>query len=81
MMLATSVLRPGVATGLWLMVMPSVMVGVIGVLGPLRLNRLGFSAAAIGAVFVVAAAVESLSSILAGRWADPPVVWHHFGQA
>jgi MFS family permease len=56
--------------GIWLIVVPSLGFGVIGVLGSLRLDALGASAVAIGAVFLVAAAVETVVSPLAGRMAD-----------
>lgn len=68
--LLTSVGRPGVGRGLWLMALPSMMVGVVGVLAPLRLSRLGVSAVQIGAVFILASIVESVASIVSGRWAD-----------
>ena len=59
-----------VRAGIWLIVVPSVGFGVIGVLGPLRLDELGASAVAIGAVFLVAAGFETVLSPLAGRLAD-----------
>jgi MFS family permease len=42
----------------------------VGVLGPLRLDGLGANSAAIGATFVVAAAVEGIVSPLIGKMAD-----------
>ncbi|MEA2142310.1 MAG: hypothetical protein QOI64_740 [Solirubrobacteraceae bacterium] len=64
-------LRNGlVRAGMWLIVVPSLGFGVIGVLGALRLDSLGASAAAIGAVFLVAAAFETVVSPMAGRVAD-----------
>jgi MFS family permease len=68
-------LRPALSDGLvragmWLIVVPSLGFGVIGVLGALRLDALGASAVAIGAVFLVAAAFETVVSPLAGRIAD-----------
>jgi MFS family permease len=59
-----------VAAGMWLIVVPSLAFGVIGVLGALRLDELGASAVAIGAVFLVAAAFEAIVSPFAGRVAD-----------
>jgi MFS family permease len=59
-----------VASGMWLIVVPSLGFGAIGVLGSLRLDELGASAVAIGAVFIVAAAFEGVISPLAGRLAD-----------
>ena len=59
-----------VRAGVWLIVVPSLGFGAIAVLGSLRLNELGASAVAIGAVFMVAAAFESVVSPWAGRLAD-----------
>jgi MFS family permease len=56
--------------GVWLIVVPSLGFGVIGVLGPLRLDDLGASAVGIGAVFLVAAAFGTVASPMAGRMAD-----------
>ena len=64
-------LRNGlVAGGIWLIVVPSLGFGAIAVLGALRLDELGATAVAIGAVFLVAAAFETVVSPLAGRLAD-----------
>ena len=64
-------LRNGmVRAGMWLVVVPSLGFGVVGVLGALRLDALGATAVAIGAVFLVAAAFETVISPLAGRVAD-----------
>ena len=54
----------------WLTFVPSLAFGVEEVLVPLRLDELGASALAIGAVFLVAAATEAVASPLAGRFAD-----------
>lgn len=56
--------------GIWLTVLPSVAFGVIEVLAPLRLDALGASALAIGAVFFVAGGVEALMSPIVGRIGD-----------
>jgi MFS family permease len=61
--------RPVVAA-FWLFTLPSVFAGVIEVLVPLRLDDLGASGAAIGAVFLVVAAVEAVLSPLSGRLSD-----------
>jgi MFS family permease len=62
--------NPLVITGVWLIAVPSVAFGAVGVLGSLRLDDLGASAVAIGAVWLVAAAGETVVSPLAGRLAD-----------
>lgn len=59
-----------VAAGMWLIVLPSLAFGALAVLGSLRLDVLGASAVAIGAIFLVASAFETVVSPLAGRMAD-----------
>jgi MFS family permease len=59
-----------VAMGMWLTTVAGLAFGVIDVLVPLRLARLGAPAAAIGAMFLGAAAVETVLSPVAGRLAD-----------
>ncbi len=69
-MILPAIRRPGLATGLWLLALPSLMLGVLGVLAPLRLGALGLSGPAIGAIFLLAAAFETFASLVGGRWAD-----------
>ena len=59
-----------VAMGMWLTTVAGLAFGVIDVLVPLRLARLGAPTAAIGAMFLGAAAVETFLSPVAGRLAD-----------
>src|SRR3954470_8428164 len=59
-----------VRTGLVLITVPGLLFGTLSVLGPLRLGALGASAVAIGATWLVAAALESVVSPLAGRFSD-----------
>jgi MFS family permease len=59
-----------VATGMWLTLVAGLAFGVVDVLVPLRLSRLGATALAIGITFLAAAATESGLSPLAGRLAD-----------
>jgi MFS family permease len=59
-----------VRTGLLLITVPGLLFGTLSVLGPLRLDELGASAAAIGATWLLAAAFESVVSPLAGRFSD-----------
>ena len=64
-------LRDGrVAGGAWLIAVPGVLFGTIGVLGPLRLDDLGESAAVIGAAWLAAALFESGVSPIVGRISD-----------
>jgi MFS family permease len=55
---------------MWLVSVPAIASGLISVLGPLRLHQLGAGAAAIGATFVVATAIEALISPVVGRLSD-----------
>ena len=57
-------------TGLALVTVPGLLIGTLSVLGPLRLDEFGAGAAAIGAVWLVAAGLESIVSPLAGRFSD-----------
>jgi MFS family permease len=59
-----------ILAGSWLVTLPALMFGALGVLAPLRLDALGASATAIAAVFLVAAALEGLVSPVAGRISD-----------
>ena len=62
--------RRPVLAGFWLFTLPALFAGVIEVLVPLRLDDLGASGAAIGAIFLFAAAVVAVLSPLAGRVSD-----------
>jgi MFS family permease len=62
--------RRPVLAGFWLFTLPALFAGVIEVLVPLRLDDLGASGAAIGAIFLFTAAVEAVLSPLAGRISD-----------
>jgi MFS family permease len=61
---------PHVGVGMWLTMLAGVAFGVIDVLAPLRLSRLGASALVIGATFLASAAIETGLSPLAGRLSD-----------
>jgi MFS family permease len=60
---------PVVAT-VWLVALPSLVSGVLNVLAPLRLDQLGASGVAIGAVFLVAAAIEAVVTRALGVVSD-----------
>jgi MFS family permease len=61
---------PRVVLGSWLVTLPALLFGALGVLAPLRLDALGASATAIAAAFLVAAALEGVVSPIAGRISD-----------
>jgi len=54
----------------WLVLLPGLLFGNLSVLVPLRLSHLGYGGAAIGAVFLCTAALESGNNILVGRVSD-----------
>jgi MFS family permease len=56
--------------GLCLMALPSFLFGVLSTLAPLHLSAAGWGAAAIGAVWLVGAGVETVISPVAGRVLD-----------
>jgi len=71
----TGDLRPAlrdrrVWAGSWLTALGAVFFGTYGVLVPLRLDGLGVGATGVAAVFLVAAAVEAVTSPLVGRLSD-----------
>ena len=64
-------LRDGrVAGGIWLIAVPGLLFGTIGVLAPLRLDELGAGAVAIAAAFLFAAALEAIAAPIVGRVSD-----------
>jgi MFS family permease len=68
--LFTAVREARVVVGMWLMAMPGLLFGTIGVLAPLRLDDLGAGAGAIAAAFLLAAILEAVVSPLVGRASD-----------
>ncbi len=54
----------------WLIALTALLLGVLGVLAPLRLDELGWGAGAIGAVFAVAALLQAAANPRIGRIAD-----------
>jgi predicted MFS family arabinose efflux permease len=61
---------PRILLAVWLVVLPALLFGVLGVLAPLRLAELGFGAVAIGAIWLVTGALESGNNLIIGRVAD-----------
>ncbi len=62
--------EPRFAAGLWLILLPALLFGVLVVLVPLRLNDFGWGAVAIGAVFLATTALEVVLNPLLGRYSD-----------
>jgi MFS family permease len=67
---ARALARRNVLAGFWLFSLPAIFAGVLEVLVPLRLDHLGASGAAVGAIFLVAAGFEAVVSPVAGRLSD-----------
>ena len=59
-----------VSSGMWLTLLAGLAFGVIDVLAPLRLGRLGVDATLIGITFLASAAIEAGLAPLSGRLAD-----------
>jgi MFS family permease len=68
--LAGAFREPLVVAGIALVAVAALVFGVIGVLVPLELDRLGAGGAAIGAVFLIAAGIEAVCQTLVGRAVD-----------
>lgn len=56
--------------GLGLMAAPSLLFGVLAVLGPLHLSHAGWGAAAIGGVWLLGAGIEAIQAPIVGRISD-----------
>lgn len=65
-----AVLTGPVIFAFWLVALPSILAGLVDVLAPLRLDQLGAGGIAVGAVFLVAAAIEATLSPAIGRFSD-----------
>jgi MFS family permease len=61
---------PAISVGMWLTFLAGLAFGVIDVLAPLRLNRLGAGALVIAGAFLGSAALEIVLSPLVGRLSD-----------
>jgi len=57
-------------SGTWFTLLPALLLGIVDVLAPLRLDALGAGAVAIGAVFLVSALIEAAAAPFFGRLAD-----------
>jgi MFS family permease len=56
--------------GLWLLLLPALLMGVLDVLVPLQLHAQGWGGVAIGAIFLATAGVEMVLNPLLGRFTD-----------
>jgi MFS family permease len=67
---AAALVAVPVLAGFWLVALPALFAGTLNVLAPLRLDELGASGLAVGAIFLLAAAVEGVLSRAFGRVSD-----------
>src|SRR5205807_6995837 len=56
--------------GVWFTLLPALLFGNLSVLAPLRLSALGWGAAAVGATYLVSAAIEAAWAPVLGRISD-----------
>jgi MFS family permease len=68
--LARATRRRDVLSGFWIVMLAALLFGLIAVLVPLELDRLGWGAVAIGAVWLAAAAIEAAMNPFLGRLVD-----------
>jgi MFS family permease len=68
--LAAALVKTDVAVAMWLVTLPAIASGMLNVLGPLRLHRLGAAAGVIGATFLVSAALEAALAPAVGSLSD-----------
>jgi predicted MFS family arabinose efflux permease len=59
-----------IALGVWFVILPALLFGTMGVLAPLRLEELGFTAIAIGTLWLCTAALEATANPIVGRITD-----------
>jgi MFS family permease len=69
-MLFGALVKRGMLASVWLVALPSISFGVLGVLAPLRLHDLGLGAVGISGVWLVAIAFEATSAPLVGSVSD-----------
>ncbi len=68
--LLSALRQPNVVGGLWLGMIAALFLGVLVVLSPLDLHRLGWSPIGISAVFLVSTGLLAAASPAIGRWFD-----------
>ncbi len=69
-LLLVAVRDRGVLAGMWLLLLPALLLGTLGVLAPLQLDRSGFGTLGVAAVFLVSAALEAAINPAIGVWSD-----------
>ena len=69
-MLLIAVRSRQVLAGMWMLAIAALLFGTLSVLGPLRLDDLGWGVLGIACTFVVSTGLEAVASPLLGRWSD-----------
>jgi MFS family permease len=69
-MLFSALTKRGMLASVWLVALPSISFGALGVLAPLRLHDLGLGAVGISAIWLVAIGFEATSAPLVGSVSD-----------
>lgn len=69
-LIASSLRRSNVLSGVWLIALPSLLFGCLTVLGPLSLDAVGVGALGMTVFWVASAALGAAQSPLLGRWSD-----------
>lgn len=69
-MLLLAVRSRQVLTGMWMLAIAALLFGTLSVLGPLRLDEVGWGVLGIAITFVVSTGLEAIASPLIGRWSD-----------
>jgi MFS family permease len=68
--LLTTMRSKRIALGIWFVVLPGIFFGTLSVLAPLRLEDLGFTAVAIGVLWLCTAGLEAIVNPWVGRISD-----------
>ena len=69
-MLVRALMLRRIQIGVWLTLLPALLFGNLSVLAPLRLSDLGWGAAAVGATYLISAAIEAAWSPVLGHASD-----------
>ena len=69
-LLFTAAREVRVAAGIWLLMLPAILLRVISVLAPLRLDELGWGTVGVSVTFLVSAGLQAVFNPSLGRWSD-----------
>jgi MFS family permease len=69
-LIGSALRHASVVSGCWLIALPSLLFGALGVIAPLSLNAVGVGALGMTIFWLVSAALGAVQSPLLGRWSD-----------